>query len=108
MNLFKNMLYNLNYKNEMIKSILAENDRDQVTGQVAGQDMGQVIGQVTWRDLAEYCKLPRTRAEMQDFCGLSGRANFRENHLRLLLEKGVVKMTIPDKPNSRNQRYYSE
>ena len=91
---------NLNYKNEMIKSILAENDRDQVTG--------QVIGQVTWRDLAEYCKLPRTRAEMQDFCGLSGRANFRENHLRLLLEKGVVKMTIPDKPNSRNQRYYSE
>ena len=103
---------NLNYKNEMIKSILAENDRDQVTGQVigqvAGQDMGQVIGQVTWRDLAEYCKLPRTRAEMQDFCGLSGRANFRENHLRLLLEKGVVKMTIPDKPNSRNQRYYSE
>ena len=107
---------NLNYKNEMIKSILAENDRDQVTGQVIGQvagqvtdqDMGQVIGQVTWRDLAEYCKLPRTRAEMQDFCGLSGRANFRENHLRLLLEKGVVKMTIPDKPNSRNQRYYSE
>ena len=115
---------NLNYKNEMIKSILAENDRDQVTGQVTGQvigqvagqvtgqvtdqDMGQVIGQVTWRDLAEYCKLPRTRAEMQDFCGLSGRANFRENHLRLLLEKGVVKMTIPDKPNSRNQRYYSE
>ena len=42
--------------------------------------------------------LQTTRAEMQDFCGLSGRANFRENHLKLLLEKGVVKMTIPDKP----------
>ncbi len=70
---------NLNYENEMIKSILAEDDREQVAG--------QVIGQV---------------------CGLSGRANFRENHLRLLLEKGVVKMTILDKPNSRNQRYYSE
>ena len=37
---------------------------------------------------------------MQDFCGLSGRANFRENHLKLLLEKGVVKMTIPDKPSA--------
>lgn len=99
---------NLNYKNEMIKSILAENDRDQVTGQVIGQVTDQDMGQVTWRDLAEYCKLTRTRAEMQDFCGLSGRANFRENHLRLLLEKGVVKMTIADNPNSRNQRYYSE
>ncbi len=107
---------NLNYENEKIQSILAENGRKQavgqgigqVAGQVTDQDMGQVIGQVTWRDLIEYCKLPRTRAEMQDYCGLSGRANFRENHLKCLLEKGVVKMTIPDKPNSRNQRYYSE
>lgn len=107
---------NLNYENEKIQSILAENGREQavgqgigqVAGQVTDQDMGQIIGQVTWRDLIEYCKLPRTRAEMQDYCGLSGRANFRENHLKFLLEKGVVKMTIPDKPNSRNQRYYSE
>ena len=103
---------NLNYDNERIKTIISGNDRGQVTGQVAGQvtdqEMGQVIGQVTWRDLADYCKLPRTRAEMQDFCGLSGRANFRENHLKALLEKGVVQMTIPEKPNSRNQRYYSE
>ena len=119
---------NLNYKNEKIEAILEEKDRNQVreqvgelvtgqvtgqvagqvTGQVTGQDMGQVIGHVTLKELVAYCKLPRTRVEMQDFCGLSGRANFRENHLNPLLNKGIIKMTIPDKPNSRNQKYYSE
>ena len=115
---------NLNYKNEKIEAILEEKDRNQVreqvgelvtgqvtgqvAGQVTGQDMGQVIGHVTLKELVAYCKLPRTRVEMQDFCGLSGRANFRENHLNPLLNKGIIKMTIPDKPNSRNQKYYSE
>ena len=70
--------------------------------------MSQVIGQVTLKDLIEYCKFPRTRAEMQDFCGLNSRTNFRENHLLTLLEKGIIKMTIPDKPNSKKQKYYSE
>jgi len=115
---------NLNYENEMIKSILAEDDReqvgvqdkeqvrDQVRDQVGVQDRGQVrdqvVGQVTVGDLVDYCKLPRTRAEIQDYCGLTSRRSFNENHLKPLLDKGLLKMTIPDKPNSRNQRYYSE
>ena len=68
----------------------------------------QVVGQVTVGDIIDYCKLPRTRAEIQDYCGLVSRRSFNENHLKPMLEAGILKMTIPDKPNSKNQRYYSE
>ena len=89
---------------EDIGEAVTGQDTDQDTGQVADQ----VVGQVTLRELLDYCKLPRTRSELQDYCGLSGRSNFRENHLKPLLKSGLLKMTIPDKPNSKNQKYYSE
>lgn len=116
---FRITIPNLNYGNEKIADILkgsGEQDREQVREQVGEQDREQVreqvgeqvIGQVTAIELIEYCKVPRTRAELQDFCGLAGRRAFSENYLKPLMNKGLVKMTIPDKPNSRNQRYYSE
>jgi ATP-dependent DNA helicase RecG len=105
-------LPNLNYNNDRIKDLLSEDGREQDRGQVGEQDREQlreqVIGQVKMGDLIDYCKLPRTRVEMQDYCGLTSRRSFIENHLKPLLEQGILKMTLPDKPNSRNQKYYSE
>lgn len=107
-------------ENEKIKSILTENDKDQDREQVGDQDRvqvrdqvkeqvrEQVVGQVTVGEIIDYCKLPRTRVEIQDYCGLMSRRSFNENHLKPMLEAGILKMTIPDKPNSRNQKYYSE
>ena len=94
----------MNYQNEIIKTILEENDRDQDRVQVREQ----VVGLVTVGEIIEYCKLPRTRTEIQDYCGLVSRRSFNENHLKPMLEAGILKITIPDKPNSKNQRYYSE
>jgi hypothetical protein len=37
--------------------------------------------------------------------GLGNREHFRKSYLKPLLESGQLKMTIPDKPNSKNQRY---
>lgn len=37
--------------------------------------------------------------------GLKSRSTFRQNYLRPALEQGLVEMTLPDAPNSRNQRY---
>ncbi|MGN9075880.1 Fic family protein [Oliverpabstia intestinalis] len=33
------------------------------------------------------------------------RSLFKRNHLQPAIEMNLVRMTIPDKPNSRNQRY---
>lgn len=45
------------------------------------------------------------REELQRLCGLKNRDHFRKTYLALLLEAGWVERTIPEKPNSRNQRY---
>jgi len=54
--------------------------------------------------LLEFCKTPRSRKEMQEFVGIDGRKAFN-NYLKPLLEEGKLEMTIPDKPNSRLQKY---
>ena len=44
-------------------------------------------------------------AEIMDRLGLSHRPTFRTNYLNPALDQGLIEMTIPDKPSSRNQKY---
>jgi ATP-dependent DNA helicase RecG len=46
-----------------------------------------------------------TRQELQEALGLGNRDHFRKAYLLPALEAGLVEMTVPDKPNSRSQRY---
>ena len=71
---------------------------------------GQVTGQVTGQDnrinsIVEFCILPRTRKEIQEFIGIASREHFNRVFLAPLLESELLRMTIPEKPNSRNQKY---
>lgn len=75
------------------------------TTQVATQDTMQ---NARTEKLLEFCNEPRTRDEMQQFIGIANREHFRKTILKPLLDSGKLKMTIPDKPNSRNQRYIKE
>ena len=75
--------------------------REQVKEQVKEQDKEQV----TIQDLIQFCAIPRSRKEMQEFMGLVGRRNFSEKYIKPLLSAGKIEMTVPDKPNSRNQKY---
>lgn len=54
-----------------------------------------------------FCKEPRTFTEIMDYLGFSSRFQFRKNYFNEMLNEGSIKMTLPDKPNSRNQKYYS-
>ena len=71
-----------------------------VTHQVAPQDVDQRLVELT-----EFCSMPRSKREMMDYLGLTDSKNFRERYLVPLLEAGKIEMTIPDKPNSKNQKY---
>lgn len=45
------------------------------------------------------------REELQNALSLSDRKSFRERYLKPALSDGLIEMTVPDKPNSRLQKY---
>ena len=58
--------------------------------------------------ILEYCKEPRTTNEIISHFGFKNRLSFKRHYMDELLLLGKLKMTIPDKPSSKNQKYYSE
>lgn len=67
--------------------------------------------------LSEYLKrllevmeydVPYTSNTLMDKLGLKSKEGFRRNYLRPAIDMNLIRMTIPDKPNSRNQRYVRE
>ena len=55
-------------------------------------------------DVMEY-DVPYTSAALMEKLGLKSKEGFRRNYLHPAIELNLIRMTIPDKPNSRNQRY---
>lgn len=55
--------------------------------------------------IIEFCSTPRTRSELVAFVGKS--KNYVMSHIiNPLVEEGSLRLTIPDKPKSPNQKYY--
>ena len=40
--------------------------------------------------------------------GYKNRTRFRRDYIKPLVEKGILKMTIPEKPTSKNQKYIAK
>lgn len=55
--------------------------------------------------LLEYLSIPRSRKEIAAFLGLNTVQYAMQSFLNPMLEKGVVKLTIPEKPRSHRQRF---
>ena len=53
-----------------------------------------------------YCKEPRSTKEIQQQFGIE-RLYLRRHYLDRLIKLGKLKMTLPEKPTSRNQKYFS-
>ncbi len=65
---------------------------------------GEVTGEVA-RLLATLVGDARTRKSLQVGLGLRHEDHFRKAYLVPAIEGGFVEMTVPDKPNSRLQKY---
>ena len=55
-------------------------------------------------EVMEY-DIPYKSKALMEKLGLKSREGFRRNSLHPAIELNLIRMTIPDKPNSRNQRY---
>ncbi|MBR0091014.1 MAG: Fic family protein [Lachnospiraceae bacterium] len=71
-----------------------DNDQDTDQDKSAVERLMLVLGEETL-----------SAVEMMRRLHLSHRPTFRQNYLNPALEQGVIERTIPDKPNSKNQKY---
>lgn len=79
-----------------------------VVGRVTDQDGDQVTDQdktPVGRLLSVLGNDTLSAAEIMERLGLSHRPTFRKNYLNPALEQKLIERTIPDKPNSKNQKY---
>jgi ATP-dependent DNA helicase RecG len=57
-------------------------------------------------EILMFCKTPKSRQEIQDMIGIKDREYFRKKILTPLINGKLLFMTLPDKPTSKNQKYY--
>ena len=82
--------------NIILDALTALDKTDQVSDQVS--DQVNVLLDCMGNDTL-------SAAQLMEQLSLSHRPTFRKNYLRPALDAGLIEMTIPDKPNSRNQKY---
>ena len=94
---------------ELILEIIRDSLKEvTVVGRPTGQDSDQVTDQdktPTERLLSVLGNDTLSAAELMERLGLSHRPTFRKNYLNPALEQNLIERTIPDKPNSKNQKY---
>ena len=59
----------------------------------------------TMNEVLAFCERPKSLTEIMAHLGLKHRNNAKSRYIDPLIENGFLEMTIPEKPNSRNQKY---
>ena len=59
----------------------------------------------TLNDIIEFCSTPRSLSEIMTHVGLKHRYNVKHRYIDPLIEGGFIEMTVPEKPNSKDQKY---
>jgi ATP-dependent DNA helicase RecG len=57
------------------------------------------------KKICEFCREPRLMSEILTLLNRTDRTKFRKRYIYPLIEKNMLELTIPDKPQSSNQRY---
>ena len=88
-------------------NFLKNKEKASMTHQDADQDTPQDTPQVTERlaRLVGRLQGEMSRVDLQTALKLLDRRNFLTGYLNPALKAGLIEMTLPDKPTSRNQRY---
>ena len=59
------------------------------------------------RQLLLFCQTPRTRKEISDYLGLSSVTYAIQKYINPLVDQGYIQLSIPDKPGSPKQLFFS-
>ena len=83
---------------------------EEVTREDTLQDTPQDTPEDTPQDeiskmIIGFCRIPRTKREIADKCGLKDLNHLTARYLKPLLAQNYIGLTIPDKPKSPKQKY---
>ncbi len=70
-----------------------------------GERTGTVTKGIGAPDILNFCLIPRTRKEIADFLGIKSQAYAITTYVTPLVKENKIKLSIPDKPKSPDQRY---
>ncbi len=89
-----------------IEFMLSQIDKilDEISVQFRGENKYLPEAVQRLLNVMEY-DVPYTSRDLMDQLALTSREGFRRNYLHPAVELNLIRMTIPDKPNSKNQRY---
>lgn len=59
----------------------------------------------TQKNVIQFCSIPRSAREILEHIGYSYHPTNINKFIKPLLELGFIEMTVPEKPNSKNQKY---
>ena len=83
-----------------LKIILDTLNTPQATPQATPQDERE-------KQIAAFCQIPRSRKEISEYLGIKDRKYVKEI-LDSMIKKGLITMTLPDKPTSPKQKYVTK
>lgn len=92
-----NDLNDINPYLSLLVSELGDQDREAIKARVKG----------TIKKILNYCTEPKSNDEIFEEIGLYKNTKNHNHHIKPLLESGWLQQTIPDKPRSKNQKYYT-
>lgn len=58
-------------------------------------------------DLAAFCRVPKTRQEIASYLGVKTVFYAMRHYVQPMIAAGKLAMAMPEKPKSRNQKYYT-
>lgn len=74
----------------------------------AKKNMGTLEQREDIKNLLAFLKIPRTRKEICEYLGLTSVTYAINSHILPLVEEGLISLSIPDKPKSQKQLYYTK
>ena len=99
----------LQIKQEPPKSLVSDQAADGLKREIAQAHPPKAVLfhlSETQYSILELCAAPRRIIDLIDSIKVSNRSYFRKNHLKPLIDGGLLRMQFPEKPTHQEQRYW--
>lgn len=94
--IFKNLI-DINPHLSLLVSEIGDEDKEGIKKRI----------NATIRDILNYCQEPKSKDEIFEKIRLYKNTKNYNHHIKPLIEVGWLNLTIPEKPTSKNQQYYT-